>query len=96
MIFHQAQPIPFPLISIIYVVPRASTRASTPHSASFLHPLVLNHKPQEDNLIIQTSLHYHPAKLPLLFASQLLSPIDEFPLMGSHFRPRSYRSAVGV
>ena len=57
-----------------------TTGVSTPHSASSLRPLVLNHGPLEYTLLIPTTLHYHATELHQRFTSQLPLPPDEFAL----------------
>jgi fatty acid synthase subunit beta, fungi type len=57
-----------------------ATGVSTPHSASSLRPLVLNHGSLEHALLIPTALHYHASELRQRFVSQLPHPTDEFVL----------------
>jgi len=64
----------------MYGAPGTTTGVSTPHSASSLRPLVLNHGPLEHALLIPTTLHYHATELRQRFASQLPPPTDEFAL----------------
>lgn len=64
----------------MYGAPGTTTGASTPHSASSLRPLVLNHGSLEHALLIPTTLHYHATELRQRFASQLPAPTDEFAL----------------
>ena len=64
----------------MYGAPGTTTGVSTPHSASSLRPLVLNHGPLEHALLVPTTLHYHATELRQRFASQLPPPTDEFAL----------------
>jgi fatty acid synthase subunit beta len=64
----------------MYGTPGSTTGVSTPHSASSLRPLVLNHGSLEHALLVPTAVHYHASELRLRFLSTLPVATEELAL----------------
>lgn len=64
----------------MYGTPGITTGVSTPHSASSLRPLVLEHGSIEHALLIPTALHYHASELKQRFQSTLPQATDDLAL----------------
>jgi fatty acid synthase subunit beta len=64
----------------MYGTPGTTTGVTTPHSASSLRPLVLNHGSLEHALLVPTAIHYHASELRQRFLNTLPTATEELAL----------------